>query len=244
MCVCVSVCLSVWPSPIVEPKPINRSRSHSIPTVPLRISLAHFFVFDLPSKYKKDQIENFHFLKNGSNDFHHILWVYCTFEPQQYGTIGFSRKNLRSYKIYCNFLSVAKRSAYTTDQSIFRALLQLSPVRPFHFWPTLKIMVAHIRNKKRSNKHGILQTWSIVSVVNCFSCFSKRDRQERTVNARKYVRYARTFYFFFRLSVLWDSIIPRKSLNPCCNFLCIDPSQIKDTVFWIQGGLLLSLKNI
>ena len=26
------------------------------------------------------------------------------------------------------------------------------------------LRVIHIRNKKRSNKHGILQTWSIVSV--------------------------------------------------------------------------------
>ena len=38
------------PSPNVAPKPTGRSRSHSIPRVPLRISLAHFFVFDLLSK--------------------------------------------------------------------------------------------------------------------------------------------------------------------------------------------------
>ena len=44
------------------------------------------------------------------------------------------------------------------------ALLQLSPARPFHFRPTLNIKgtlmlrVVHIKNKKRSNKHGILQT--------------------------------------------------------------------------------------
>ena len=33
VCVCVSVCLSVCPSPIVEPKPIDRSRSNSISRV-------------------------------------------------------------------------------------------------------------------------------------------------------------------------------------------------------------------
>ena len=62
-----------------------------------------------------------------------------------------------------------------TDQScsnsIFRALLQLSPDDPFHFRPTLDIKytlmlrVVHIRNKKRNEKHGILQTWSIVFVA-------------------------------------------------------------------------------
>ena len=54
-----------------------------------------------------------------------------------------------------------------TDQSrsnsIFRVLLKLSPAHPFHFRPTLNmkdilmLRVVHIRNKKRSDKHGILQ---------------------------------------------------------------------------------------
>ena len=57
------------------------------------------------------------------------------------------------------------------SNSIFRVILSLSPARPFHFRRTLNIKdtlmlrVVHIRNKKRSNKHGILQTWSIVSVA-------------------------------------------------------------------------------
>ena len=52
----------------------------------------------------------------------------------------------------------------TFSNSIFRILLQLSPARHFHFRPTLNIKgtlmlrVVHTRNKKRSNKHGILQT--------------------------------------------------------------------------------------
>ena len=62
-----------------------------------------------------------------------------------------------------------------TDQScsntIFRVVLKLSPACPFHFRPTLNIKgtlmlrVVHIRNKKRNEKHGILQTRSIVFVA-------------------------------------------------------------------------------
>ena len=50
------------------------------------------------------------------------------------------------------------------SNSIFRALLQLSPAHPFIFRPTLNIKdmlmlrVVYIRNKKRNDKHGILQT--------------------------------------------------------------------------------------
>ena len=50
------------------------------------------------------------------------------------------------------------------SNSILRVLLSLSPARPFHFRPTLNIKgtlmlrVVHIRSKKRSDKHGILQT--------------------------------------------------------------------------------------
>ena len=35
---------------------------------------------------------NFDFLKNGSNEFDQIFWVYSIFEAQQYETISFSRK--------------------------------------------------------------------------------------------------------------------------------------------------------
>ena len=50
------------------------------------------------------------------------------------------------------------------SNSVFRALLQLSTAHPFHFGPslnikdTLMLRVVHIRNKKRNDKHGILQT--------------------------------------------------------------------------------------
>ena len=119
-----------------------------------------------------------------------------------------------------------------TDQScsnlIFKALLQLSPAHPFHFWPTpnikgtLMLRVVHIRNKKRNDKNGILQTWSIVFVAMLLN--HKKGRQEstaishqkytayrkkislklgyRAVNARKYVRCALTFYFFLSYTYL------------------------------------------
>ena len=41
----------------------------------------------------RKKIKHFDFLENGSNDFDKILWVYTTFDAQQYDAIGFSRKN-------------------------------------------------------------------------------------------------------------------------------------------------------
>ena len=55
-----------------------------------------------------------------------------------------------------------------TDQSCSNSI---SPTRPFHFGPTLNIKgtlmlrVVHMRNKKWSKKHGILQICPIVSVA-------------------------------------------------------------------------------
>ena len=84
-----------------------------------------------------------------------------------------------------------------TDQScsslIIRVLLQLSPASLFHFRPTLNIKgtlmtrVVHIRNKKRTDRHGILQTWSIVSVAMLV------NQQERS--PRKYCYKSSEIYF-------------------------------------------------
>ena len=104
------------------------------------------------------------------------MWVYCTFEPQEYDNIGFSRKNSINRKIYFFIFYPSPNVAPTpTDRScsnsIFRVVLQLFPAHPFHFWPTLNIKgtlmlrVVHIRNKKRNEKHGILQRWSIIVFV-------------------------------------------------------------------------------
>ena len=52
VCVCLCVCLSDWPSPIVEPKPIDRSRSNSIFRVHLQLSPASHFHFRLTLNIK------------------------------------------------------------------------------------------------------------------------------------------------------------------------------------------------
>ena len=96
VCVCVCVCVSVWPSPIVEPKPTT-----DLVQIQYLVSsckyLELFFNFPPNPKIKgsshEKKIKYFGFLNNGSNDFYEILWVYYRFEAQQYGIIGFSRKN-------------------------------------------------------------------------------------------------------------------------------------------------------
>ena len=94
-------------------KQTDHSRLHSISRVSLQTSPARFFFFFFRFTHKfkssshKKKIKNFFFLKNGSNYFHQIFWVYCTFEPQQYGSIGFSQKIFVTRKIFFNFLSVA-----------------------------------------------------------------------------------------------------------------------------------------
>ena len=149
------------PSPKVAPKPTGQSSSHSISMAPLQISAAHFFVYDIPSKLRVVHIKKFLILifsKNGSNDFHQILWVYCTFEPQQYSTFDFSQKypcnQNNIFLIFYLSPNVApKPNGQSCSDSISTVLLQLSPARPFHFRPTLNIKdilmlrVVHIRNR-------------------------------------------------------------------------------------------------
>ena len=98
MCVCVSVYLSVCPSPIVDPKPIDGPRSNSISRVLLKIFRAVFFSFPPNPKIKgsshEKKIKNIDFLKNDSNDFDYILWVYSTFQAQQYDAIGLPWKKI------------------------------------------------------------------------------------------------------------------------------------------------------
>ena len=61
-----------------------------------------FFIFPASPKIKgsshEKKIKNFYFLKNVYSNFGLILWVYSTFEAQQYDTIGFSRKNPWNWK--------------------------------------------------------------------------------------------------------------------------------------------------
>ena len=109
-----------------------------------------------------------------------IFIKFCGFvvhsKPKNMALSDFPEKILVNRKIFFFIFYPSPNVApKPTDQScsnsIFRPLLQLSQAHPFHFRPTLNIKdtlmlrVVHIRNKKRSNKHGILQTWSIVSVA-------------------------------------------------------------------------------
>ena len=129
----------------------------------MQISLALFFVFDLPSKLRVVYIrKKFHFLKNGSNDFHQILWIYCTFKPQHMALLAFPGKICVARKIFFYFLSIASPNVAPnpTDQScsnsIFKILLQLSSASPFHFRPILNIEGSYLNVKGSSHKKTIL----------------------------------------------------------------------------------------
>ena len=92
MCVSQSVCVTVAERRFT---PNDRSSSNSISRVLLQISLAVFLV----SPTLKLRVV--HIRKNKKSTFSKmaitilikILWVYRTFEPQQYDNIGFTRKN-------------------------------------------------------------------------------------------------------------------------------------------------------
>ena len=83
-------------SPNIAPKPTGQSRSHSISRVPLQMSPARFFRFRSTHKIKgsshKKKIKIFGIKKSGFDDFQQILWVYRTFQTQQFDTIGFYRE--------------------------------------------------------------------------------------------------------------------------------------------------------
>ena len=91
VCVCVSVCRWSY----------NLSQSDDLVQIQYLGSsckyLHPFFSFPPTPKMKGSshdkKIKNFDFLKNGYNNFDYILWVYSTFEAQQYDTIDFPRKN-------------------------------------------------------------------------------------------------------------------------------------------------------
>ena len=55
-----------------------------------------------------------------------------------------------------------------------RAILQLSPARPFHFRPTLKIKAVHAINKKRTE----WQTWNFTNMISCYCCYVFKSERE------------------------------------------------------------------
>ena len=127
-----------------------------------------YLVFDQPSKLRvvhmRKKCKIFIFSKMG------LLYIRT---PRIWHYRLFLKKVL-TRKIFFNFLSapnvVPKPADQSCSNSIFRVLLQLSPASPFDFQPslnikdTLMLRVVHIRNKKRNDKHGILQR-SIVFVA-------------------------------------------------------------------------------
>ena len=141
----------------VAAKPTDQSCSNSISAVPQQIfpvSLSLFF-FRRTLKRKgsshQKKIKKFCFLKNSFNDFHKLLWIYSTFESQQYVTIGYSRKILQTKK------------KLRIPLQIFRAYF-------FLFRPTIKIKGNLLKKQANelSDKHGILHTCSILFLLLCY----------------------------------------------------------------------------
>ena len=141
---CVSVCLSVCPSPIVEPKPIDRFRSNSISRVLLQISPA-FFSFTPTPKIKGSSHEkkNLIFSKIAST----ILIKFCGFiahsKPNNMALLVFSGKITETGKIYFNFFPSPvvgpKPTHQSRSKSISRVHSQVSRSLPFSFHPNPKI---------------------------------------------------------------------------------------------------------
>ena len=79
--------------------------------------------------------------------FYQILWVYFTYEPQQYDTIGFSRKKSLRLERYIFFRLNAghKPSHQSRSNSMYKVHLQISLALIFIFDLPLKPKVVHIR---------------------------------------------------------------------------------------------------
>ena len=104
-------CPSLWQSPNNAPKPIDRYRWNSISGVLSKYPGLLFSISPLPLKLtivhiRKEKKSDF--LKNGINNFDEILWVYSSFDIQQYDTRGlsgfFRKKSMKLenyFLIYC-----------------------------------------------------------------------------------------------------------------------------------------------
>ena len=159
-----------------------------------------------------------------------IFIKFCWFiehsNPKNMALSAFPRKILLTRKIFFNFLSPPNVAHKPTEQScsnsIFRVLLQLYPTRPIHFGPTLNIKgtlmlrVVHIRNKKRSNKHGILQTWSI----NCFYCYVIKSAGEIAKKVLLSIIW-NLLFIEINLSQIWLSDTKREKVCAVCPYLLL-----------------------
>ena len=147
-CVCVCVCVCVCPSPNVEPKPIDRSRSNSIYRVLMYISRAVFLVFPLPLKLRAVHIIKEFKISNFSKIALTILIKFCDFIVHSKPNIIwhyrlFPEKSLKLEKwflIFCPSPNVApKPTGQSRSHSISRVPLQMSLAHFFRFRSTLKI---------------------------------------------------------------------------------------------------------
>ena len=132
--------------PNVAPKPTGQSSSHSISRVPLQISSAHCFVFDLPLNLRvvhiRKKFKIFIFSKMAP-----IFIKFCAFiahsNLNNKALSSFPEKILVTRIIFFNYYLSPHIAPKPTDQScsnsIFRSLLKLSPAHCFHFRPTLNI---------------------------------------------------------------------------------------------------------
>ena len=107
---CVYVCVSVWKSPIVEPKSIDRSPSNSISKVLMQISRAVFLVFALPLKLTVVHKKIFKILILSKKAVT-ILIKFCEFivhsKPNNVTLSAFPGKIPETRKMVFNSLSVA-----------------------------------------------------------------------------------------------------------------------------------------
>ena len=75
---------------------------------------------------------------------------------------------------FCGF--IAHSNLNNTALSVFPEKILITRKIFFNFLSTLMLRVVHIRNKKRNDRRGILQTWSIVFVA---MLLNQQERSQR-----------------------------------------------------------------
>ena len=109
-----NITISAFPEKILETRKIVfNSVSHVTQRLNQLTILLQIRYLESPCKYflpffrstlkmkgssHQEKIKKFCFLKNCFNDFHKMLWIYSTVEPQQYDTIGYLWKILQTKK--------------------------------------------------------------------------------------------------------------------------------------------------
>ena len=159
------VCVCVWPSPITEPKLIDRSRSISISRVLSQISRTHFFYFHPNPKIKgsshKKKCKIFIFSKMAST----ISIKFCGFivhsKHNNMTLSAFPGKIPDTGKTYFQFFpspnAGPKLTHQSSSKSISRVLSQISRTLVFSFHPNPKIKGSS--HKKKIKKILFYQKW-------------------------------------------------------------------------------------